>query len=342
MGRERALDCIDERSQRGLEIGPLASPIASRANGTVLYVDHADAATLRQKYADDAHMRARLDEIVEVDHVLPQGQSLAKALAPEGPFDYIIASHVIEHIPDIVTWLDDIHSLLVTGGVLSLVVPDKRFTFDVNRRTTDVSAILDAYHRRLVRPSFGHIYDFSSRTIHGVDARKIWSGETAYRDVTRTDCADPDLMAFEFANRVLATDEFVDIHCHVFTPVSFLAILDRLGHLGLLKFELASFHPTTRDDLEFFASLRALDMAGADLRDRQQAGIAAGRAALRAAESPAPWAGADGPAEEGPEIQLSDLERRLIAFKRGAMKRLRGVAPLGSPLRRPPWNAGAS
>jgi SAM-dependent methyltransferase len=193
MGRQWALDCIDERNQRGLEIGPLATPIASKANGTVFYVDHADTASLRRKYAEDEHMRSRLDDIVEVDYVLPEGQSLAEGLASEGPFDYIIASHVIEHIPDVITWLDEIHGLLVPGGILSLVVPDKRFTFDVNRLPTDVSAILDCHHRSLVRPTLGQIYDFSSKTIHGVDARKIWSGEEDYLGVVRTDCADPEL-----------------------------------------------------------------------------------------------------------------------------------------------------
>lgn len=328
MYRHWALDCIDERNQRGLEIGPLATPIASRANGAVFYVDHVDTETLRRKYAEDAHMRTRLDEIVEVDYVLSEGQSLAELLASEGPFDYIIASHVIEHIPDVVTWLDEIHGLLSPGGILSLVLPDKRFTFDVNRAPTDVSAILDAHHQKLVRPAFGHIFDFSSRTIHGVDATKIWSGEEDYKGVRRTDCPDPDLMAFEFAQKSLASDGFIDIHCHVFTPASFLEIIDKLGHLGLLKYELASFHPTARDDLEFFVSLRALpiaDQSAENLRDRQHRSLASS-VLLRRADLPPTEQADHQPLDETPGIELSDLERRLIGAKRGAMRRVRRCA----------------
>jgi SAM-dependent methyltransferase len=326
MPRDWALDCIDEQSQRGLEIGPLATPIASKTNGAVFYVDHADTETLRHKYAEDVHMRTRLDEIVEVDYVLPAGQSLAQGLASEGPFDYIIASHIIEHIPDVVTWLDEIHGLLGPGGILSLVVPDKRFTFDVNRVTTDVSAILDAHHLKLVRPAFGHIYDFSSRTIHGVDARKIWSREEDYTGVVRADCPDPDLMAFEFAEKSLASGDFIDIHCHVFTPASFLEVIDKLGHLGLLKYELASFHPTARDDLEFFVSLRALAMpddSPESRRDRQHRSVASASVLLQEAELPPTGQADDHPLAETRGMQLSDLERRLIAMKRSAMSGIR-------------------
>jgi SAM-dependent methyltransferase len=329
MHREWALDCIDEQHQTGLEIGPLATPIASKAQGAVFYVDHADTETLRRKYAEDAHMRTRLDEIVEVDYVLPEGQSLAEGLASKGPFDYIIASHVIEHIPDTVTWLDEIHGLLAPGGILSLVVPDKRFTFDVNRVTTDISAILDAHHRRLVRPAFAHIYDFSSRTFHGVDARKIWSGEEDYAGVVRTDCPDPDLMAYDFAEKSLASDDFLDIHCHVFTPASFLEIIDKLGHLGLLKYELASFHPTARDDLEFFVSLRALapaDHASDSVRDRQHRSVVSSSVLLRDAELPFSERAGVHPPDETGGVPLSDLERRLIGIKRGAMSGIRRSA----------------
>jgi SAM-dependent methyltransferase len=321
MRREWALDCIDERSQRGLEIGPLATPIASKVNGTVLYVDHADRETLRRKYAEDAHMRTRLDDIVEVDYVLPEGQSLGQGLAAEGPFDYIIASHVIEHIPDLVGWLDEIHGLLRPGGILSLVVPDKRFTFDVNRAPTDISAILDAHHRKLTRPTFGQIFDFSSRTIHGVDAGKIWSAEADYRNSVRTDCADPRLMAFDFADKVLASGDFIDIHCHVFAPASFLDIIGDLSHLRLLEFALASFHPTARGDLEFFASLEALDPASTDTAERRRRGLVAAEEALRLADHPATEQGPPAPEPDG--MRLSDLERRLIEAKRNVMGRLR-------------------
>lgn len=229
-------------------------------------------------------------------------------------------------IPDVISWLDEIHGLLVAGGILSLVVPDKRFTFDVNRLPSDVSTILDAHHQKLVRPTFGQIYDFLSRSIPGVDAGKIWSGEQDYCDLVRTDWLDPDLTAFELAHEFLASGEFVDIHCHVFTPASFLAIIDRLGHLGLLKYELASFHPTPRNDLEFFASFRALDMASPDVRDRQRRTVAAAVASLRDAELPATELAAENVVGEPPGAQLSDLERRLIGIKRTAMSQLRRTA----------------
>lgn len=327
MPREWALDCIDESRHRGLEIGPLATPIASKAHGEVFYVDHLDAEGLRRKYADDAHMRSRLDQIVDVDFVLPEGQSVFEALASQGPFDYVIASHVIEHVPDVVTWLEGIRRLLVPAGILSLVIPDKRFTFDVNRAPTDISAILDAHHRKASQPSFGQIYDFCSKTIHGVDPHRIWSGEADYGAVVRTDCPDPEAMGFEFAEKALLSGEFIDIHCHVFTPSSLLEIIEELSHLGLLPFEVASFHPTARDDLEFFLSLRALTSSdqspSESIRQRQAMAVEAAKLVLKHADEPAGGAHHDEVQPPPDVVELSTLERRVIGVKRKVMGRIR-------------------
>ena len=155
------LAAIDATNMRGLEIGPLASPRVRKDEGPVRYVDHASAPELRQKYATDAGMRDRLDEIVDVDYVLGEMTTIAQAVAADAPFDYVIAAHVIEHIPDPVGWMEDLTRVLRPGGILSLVIPDKRYCFDINRSLTEVSDLVDANLRRLRQPSFRQAYDFS-------------------------------------------------------------------------------------------------------------------------------------------------------------------------------------
>jgi 2-polyprenyl-3-methyl-5-hydroxy-6-metoxy-1,4-benzoquinol methylase len=119
------LAAIDVTTMRGLEIGPLASPRVRKDEGPVRYVDHASAAELKEKYATDAGMQGRLDEIVDVDYVLGKSTTISEATGKDAPFDYVIASHVIEHIPDTIGWLDDLTHVLRVGGILSLVIPDK-------------------------------------------------------------------------------------------------------------------------------------------------------------------------------------------------------------------------
>ena len=159
-GLEHILKYIDVASMSGLEIGPLHNPVVSKDNGhSVFYVDHADTETLRQKYADHTNVHIAID----VDYVW--SGPLREVVGAAAPFDYVIASHVIEHVPDLVTWLDELADVLRPGGVISLVIPDKRFCFDARRRTTDVNELVDAYLAKHTRPSLAQIYDFWAKYV---------------------------------------------------------------------------------------------------------------------------------------------------------------------------------
>jgi len=92
---------------------------------------HLSTEALREKYQHDPAVD--IAQIVEVDFDLAQ-ITFRDALARIAPLDFVVASHVIEHVPDLVGWLSDIHAALRVGGVLALVIPDKRFTFDLHRR----------------------------------------------------------------------------------------------------------------------------------------------------------------------------------------------------------------
>jgi predicted SAM-dependent methyltransferase len=59
--------------------------------------------------------------------------------------DYAVASHVVEHVPDLIDWLTEIASVLRSTGELRLIVPDKRFLFDIFRRETSLADVLLSY-----------------------------------------------------------------------------------------------------------------------------------------------------------------------------------------------------
>lgn len=322
--REHALADIEVSTSRGLEIGPLARPIVSKAAGSVFYVDHADRDELRRKYAADANMAPLIDCIVEVDYVVRDGRSLVDVVGPDGPFDYIIACHVIEHIPDIVTWLREMSALLAPDGVLSLVVPDKRYVFDVNRAETDVSQLVDAYINKAERPTIAQSYDSVAKALNGiVDPAEAWAGKD-YSDLVRTDCDDPDLSAWRFCNFANTTDDFVDVHCHVFSPQSFLTIVEKLIKLGLFPYVISSFFTTEVNDIEFFASLRRLpeEQQGSPPLARQLESVAAARSQLRDEGRKITAARSGRPNRS---MEVSDLERRAIEAKRAVMRAVRAL-----------------
>jgi SAM-dependent methyltransferase len=315
------LAMIDIAHMRGLEIGPLATPRVHKEEGPVRYLDHASAAELREKYATNQGMRDRLDRIVDVDYVIGGDKSISDVVAPDAPFDYVIGSHVIEHIPDPVSWLADVATILSPGGIVSLVVPDKRYCFDINRALTDASDIVDAYLRQLRRPSYRQAYDFFSQAIT-VDTGAVWAGTADYTGVVRTDFPDADVASFDACKRMQTSDEFVDVHCHVFTPDSFLALFEKLARLGLIDYEVAAFVPTPYNTFEFYVSLRLLDASQdrAALLARQLASVAR-------CGAPAPVADRGRRSDRSAKafMEVSQLEGRALVFKRKSLESVRSA-----------------
>src|SRR5690349_20728184 len=112
--REHALQRIDLTKSRGLELGPLFDPILRKHEANIFYVDHLSTEDLRKKYSK--HKDVPVELIVPTDYPLVEN-SLKKTLKNK-KFDYALASHVIEHIPDTVSWLKDVASVLNDKGIL--------------------------------------------------------------------------------------------------------------------------------------------------------------------------------------------------------------------------------
>jgi hypothetical protein len=114
--------------------------VVLKHEGEIIYVDHLDTNSLKAKYADDPNVD--VSKIVSVDAVWGS-RTLLQAVGRS--VDYVIASHVAEHVPDLIGWLGEIREVLRPGGTLRLIVPDKRFTFDIDRRETELADVLAAY-----------------------------------------------------------------------------------------------------------------------------------------------------------------------------------------------------
>lgn len=309
--RTKLLGGLDVASARGLEIGALHNPRFTKADGDIRYLDHATADDLRAKYAGDGNLAPDAHRIVEVDYVWRPGQRVADAVGGE-TFDYVIASHVIEHVPNPIGWLQQLSEVLKPGGLLALVVPDKRYCFDVNRGLSTAADLVDAHLRGLETPSFRNIYDHEVNYLP-VDTAKLWAGELpAYSH--RRDVADPDRFAMDCCLEQLATPTvYRDVHCHTFTPESFLGLLETLMRLGLLDYSVRSFFPTEVGHLEFFVTL---ERAREDTPSDQKMASVRARRAERASFS---TVGAGGRRV----IEVSPLEERLVSGKRALMSVVR-------------------
>lgn len=245
---------------RGLEIGALCRPVVAPTDGNIRYADHQSTADLRSKYSDDKTVD--LDAIVEVHYVVDSG-GLRKAVGND-KFDYVIASHVIEHVPDTVGWLKDIASILEPGGVLALAIPDMRFTFDCCRELTTTANLVEAYLQGRRAPSFGQILDHVLETkwdLNQSDIDAIWAGTC---DIKNLPIRNAELVAtlnesvLKAHYDAVTAGTYHDVHCSVWTPESFLQMLSKLCRAGLLDLELVTFSDTTPKSSEFYCSLKKL------------------------------------------------------------------------------------
>lgn len=321
--RERMRELADVAAGKGLEIGPLYSPVVAKSEADVRYVDVQLTPELRAYYA--THPGVPIDDIVDVDHALIENgatRGLGEAVAPSAPFDWVIASHVIEHVPDVVGWMREISSVLADGGRLVLAVPDRRFTFDVLRPPTTVGQLIEAYEREDVRPTSRAIFDHFSATVDA-PAADLWRGWMPTDDhvIHGVD------YAWEQVGAARREQTYVDCHVWLFTPGSFVTQLRTLAHLGLIDLTIDRVVPTAEDELEFYAVLRRVRRDPDP--ERVRASVLQGfpdEEAVRDLDGTQSWNAQGDDSAGSNDFAVSDRERRVILAKRRAFEAVRGAA----------------
>jgi SAM-dependent methyltransferase len=246
--RNKILADLDLLSLDGLEIGPLASPLVGPSEGRIFYVDHADTEALQKKYAGEPTID--VSKIVEVNAVWGEN-TLQDCIGKDRKLDYVVASHVMEHVPDLITWLSEIRSILRPGGTLRLAVPDRRYTFDYLRFESRLHDVLEAYLTRARAPLARHVMEHHNLSRH-VNCVAAWNG-TLETDALRPYCTTRT--AFEAAQDAFSHGTYYDAHCWVFTPVSFADLFHEIAELDLLGFSCGHFFETARNEIEFFVHL---------------------------------------------------------------------------------------
>jgi SAM-dependent methyltransferase len=315
--RRRVHEVINPSVGRGLEIGPLCSPLVTKDEGDVFYVDVLPTEGLRAHYAADPTVDGAL--IVDVDvPLLVDGRlrSIEEATGEVAPFDWAVASHVIEHVPDMIGWLADVADVLVDDGRLLLVIPDRRYSFDALRARTTVGQLLQAHEARDQRPSIRAVYDHFSDAV-SISSHEAWTGRVPTIDARVHDRA----YLAGVLRRYGETPDYIDCHVWLFTPQEFVQQLAELAERGLLDFVVETVVPTAPFDLEYFVTLRRIPRATTD--DDRAALFDGGFVCpddVPAASPP----GVTMRALSEREASLLDAKRRLLEGARARLARWRG------------------
>jgi hypothetical protein len=239
--RSHFLEYIDLANECGLEIGAFDLPLVEPSEGRCDFADWNTADYLRD-------IAKRLpghnsDYVVPVQFDLRQGYDQIL-----DAYDWISACHVIEHVPDIIGWLALVHSKLRVGGILFLVIPDKRYTFDIYRRESTFTDALVAHRSALKHPSFAQVFDHCYYSAPGVIAHDVWAGNPV--PGPKLDFAESLMLAEK------AEHEYAEAHCWVLTPDSFLVLMQSLTDSHMTNFRLVDLRPTAPGMLDFSVVLR--------------------------------------------------------------------------------------
>lgn len=131
--REREIIANKYIKGNGVEIGALHCPLKVPRSATVKYVDRMSVPDLLKQYPELSGLK-----LVETD-IICDGERLDGI--QDATQDFVIANHFIEHCQNPLMALSNIFRVLKNGGLLYLAVPDKRFTFDIDRPVTPLDHV---------------------------------------------------------------------------------------------------------------------------------------------------------------------------------------------------------
>ena len=124
----------------GIEIGAFTWPMRVPKGASVKYLDHAPRDELIRGYGDTFGKEGTNGAMIPETDIVDDGEVLAK-VADESQ-DFVIANHVLEHMPDPIKALGHWLRVLRPGGILFLSLPDGRHTFDRFREPTTLEHLL--------------------------------------------------------------------------------------------------------------------------------------------------------------------------------------------------------
>jgi predicted SAM-dependent methyltransferase len=231
-----------------LEIGAFASPTFEQPDYDISFMDWSSTDELIETLHDNPEKAAK---VVKVDYVLKE-KNFAEHISAK--FDLIIANHVVEHIPDLITWLQNMSKVLNEGGLVFLAVPHKEYTFDKIRYLTSLAQVIRNYHEDLNSPSvyqvFDHIYFRRPITV----GSQVWNDD--FQHLLEKKEFNSAGEAFQVAQSLITQKGYVDAHCNVFSLTSFTEILTELKSSGYIELEILGFEDVQNPYNEFLIILR--------------------------------------------------------------------------------------
>jgi hypothetical protein len=240
-----------QRTMKIVEIGPAFSPVAPKAEGwDVKSIDHLSRNDLVEKYRGATGVD--VSRIEDVDFIWTDGEiSNAVPAHLHGSFDALIASHVIEHAPDLIAFLYSFATLLKPIGIVALAVPDKRYCFDYFKPLTTTGDVLAAHAQSRTRHTPSNA--FNEVAYNASNNGSIVWGQEPIGDLQLIHSLGEAYDCFQAMSEA-ANAPYRDMHAWRFTPASFRLLILELAWIGVCDWKVERSEPA--EGCEFLIWLR--------------------------------------------------------------------------------------
>jgi len=236
-----------KKGKVGLEIGPNLAPMVVKKEGwDIKYLDLVDAEVLIER----AHNKnINLAHVPTIDYVHNPTHLISETVKND-KFDFVVSSHVIEHVPDLILHFQDIYKILNPSGVYCFIVPDMSLCFDAKKTASSLGQLIEAFVNKHCQAPLSAMIDELKYGVK-LNDQGAWSTEDngiftpKYNNIIG-----------RIKNLLVQPNPSATWYGHIwrFTPESFAAIYTDCQKLGLTDLKLIDIQPTTK--MEFLVVLQ--------------------------------------------------------------------------------------
>jgi len=246
-----------------LEIGPLCNPCMDVSRPNVETIDYFTQEELKENYKTDPNVN--INKICKVNYVVKGSTKYNELILNKK--NVCFSSHNIEHVPCVISFLNNVSSILFPKGLFFLCIPDYRFCFDRFRNPTNIFEILDPYYNNKNNSSSVSILESRFLTTHN-DSVKHW--DEFYKSIQNIFVPINNENNFMETNKIkiinsineieniYKTNKYTHIDCHSwkFTPKNFKIIIEILNQTKLIDFSIQRIYRTLKNSNEFYVILQ--------------------------------------------------------------------------------------
>jgi predicted SAM-dependent methyltransferase len=145
----------------GLELGALHHPYTAPLSAIeTRYVDRWTPAEAKELFPELGEV-----EFTAADHIVDLNTERLSMIEDESQ-DFVVASHVLEHVANPLALLTDMYRVLRPGGTVIILLPDMRRMSDFRRTPTTVEHLVDEYLRDVREVDEAHLDEYARNVNH--------------------------------------------------------------------------------------------------------------------------------------------------------------------------------